>query len=365
MGEAETMLAAMLHGRGSIALSEVAVPTPDVGELLVRVATVGICGTDAHEFADGPQMFPVDRRHPVSDHFGPFIPGHEFSGHVVSIGEGSPGFAVGDLVASGAGISCGRCHWCLRGATNLCVRYVTIGLQVPGALAQYVVVPAAICSDVGPLGLSPDVAALAQPMAIAVHAMRQGRVGSGDLAVIVGAGGIGAFLTFALAESGAETVVLDLDDRRLDGAKRLGAVRVIRSEDGATFERDAMGGDVPIVIYEVSGTESGLRLALEWAEPGTRVVLVGIQGGRREIALRQVTLGEVELIGTNAHRFAVDFPEALRLLGSRTDGWSDVAPMAFPLRDLVEEGLRPIAEARSTRVKTLFDPWAAAARRTR
>jgi hypothetical protein len=88
------------------------------------------------------------------------------------------------------------------------------------------------------------------------------------------------------------------------------------------------------------------------------VVLVGLQDGPTPVELRPISLGEIELIGTNAHVFGTDFPEAVRLLGGRAEGWSDVAPYAIPLGDLVEEGLLPLVEGRATSIKTLIDPKA-------
>lgn len=348
MDPAQTMRAAVFHGRGDIRISEVPIPDLHEDELLLRIATVGICGTDVHEFAAGPHRFPV----------GPFIPGHEFAGTIEAMGPGVTDFEVGALVTSGAGMACGECHWCLRGSTNMCERYVTIGLEVPGGLAQFAVVPAAICVDVASYGLSPVVAALAQPMSIAVHATRRGRLEAGDAALVVGAGGIGAFITYAAAQSGAQVIVLDLDHRRLDVAMRLGASLVIEVGPGIDPGELLGKGVIPTVIYEATGTSAGLGLALGTAQRGTRVVLVGMQSGSSEIQLRRITLDEIELIGTNAHAFASDFPDGLSLLASRIVGWADVAPVVIPLDDLVERGIRPIMEGRGQHIKTLIDPWA-------
>ncbi len=347
MDGAPTMRAAVFHGRGDIRISDVPIPAPEAGELLLRICTVGICGTDVHEFAAGPHRFPA----------GPFIPGHEFSGRVEAIGASVTGFELGGLVTSGAGMACGVCHWCLRGSTNLCERYVTIGLEVPGGLAQFAVVPAAICVDVASYGLTPVVAALAQPMSIAVHATRRGRLEPRDAALVIGAGGIGGFITHAAVQSGARVIVLDLDQRRLEVALRLGATRVIEAGPGLDPDQ-LMDGVIPTVIYEATGTSAGLDLALRAAQRGTRVVLVGMQGTSSEIELRRITLDEIELIGTNAHAFASDFPEGLRLLASRIEGWADVAPIVIPLDELVESGIRPIMEGRGQQIKTLIDPWA-------
>ena len=359
------MRAAVFHGQGDVRVETVADPSCGPGELLLEVTAVGICGTDAHEFRSGPHMFPIDSPHPVSGHVGPMIPGHEFAGVVRDVGAGVSGFAPGDLVASGAGISCGRCVQCRRGRTNLCQSYSTVGLQRDGGLAELVSVPAAICVNVAGTGLTPDAAALAQPMAIAVHAMRRGRLTEQDQAVILGAGGIGAFLTFAASQTAATVAVFDLDPDRLRIAGDLGATHAgrIGSVDPAAAVQQ--WGIEPTVIYEVSGTVAGLRSALAMRTKGARVVLVGLQGSEYALEARRFSLEEQELIGTNAHVCGADLPEAVRLLALREQSWSDVAPRALSLDDLVGEGLRLLAEGRSPRIKTLIDPRAEHSRPTR
>jgi len=122
------------------------------------------------------------------------VAGHEFGGRVVSRGHGVEGFPEAAVVASGAGISCGQCPACARMLTNFCEQYFTVGLQRNGALAQYVTVPASICLPVEEHGLDDDGAALVQPMSVAHHALRQGSPQPGDTVVVIGIGGVGAFL---------------------------------------------------------------------------------------------------------------------------------------------------------------------------
>jgi (R,R)-butanediol dehydrogenase/meso-butanediol dehydrogenase/diacetyl reductase len=359
------MRAAVFHGRGDLRIEEVPDPAPLPGELLLEVKAVGICGTDAHEYASGPHMFPVHHQHPTSGHIGPMIPGHEFAGVVRELGAGTTGFAEGDLVASGAGVSCGTCIQCRGQRTNLCERYSTVGLQRNGALAQFVTVPAATCHRVAPYGLSPDTAGLAQPMSIAVHAMRRGRLIDTDHAVIVGAGGIGAFLTYAATSVAEAVAVVDIDEQRLDIADALGATQTVRSADAAEVDQAVSDAGLhATVIYEVTGTVPGLRTALQVLRPGGRLVLVGLQGAPAEWDVRTLSLIEHEIIGTNAHVCDADLPAALQLLSSRTKPWNDVAPVAISLDEVVAEGLQPLIERRSTRIKTLIDPWAHASRPT-
>jgi (R,R)-butanediol dehydrogenase/meso-butanediol dehydrogenase/diacetyl reductase len=354
--------AAVYRGSGDIRIEDVAEPEPADDELLLQVAAAGICGTDAHEYAHGPFQFSV----PSRSEWGPpdaLIPGHEFSGVVVGMGRDVAGFSSGDLVASASGIACGRCAWCQRGRTNLCLSYQTVGLQRHGALAQFCVVPARSCAVVDAGTLTADAAALGQPMAIAVHAASVGGPAAGMDVMVVGAGGIGAFLIFALAAAGARVTVFEIDALRRDLAMSLGAIAALPPPlpaQGGAVER----GHGPALVYEVTGTRAGLALALASLGRGVRLVVVGLQGQPAELDFRQLSLSEAQLVGTNALVAATDLPAALRLLGRRSESWADVAPTALALDDLVEAGLRPLAQGQSARVKTLVDPWAAATRST-
>jgi (R,R)-butanediol dehydrogenase/meso-butanediol dehydrogenase/diacetyl reductase len=194
--------------------------------------------------------------------------------------------------------------------------------------------------------LPPRVAALAQPMAIAVHAMRRGRLEPGDEALVIGAGGIGSFLTYALAQTGASVTVVDLDDHRLEVADALGAQQALkRMPEPLTAT----------VVFEVSGAKAPLEQAVAALPRGGRVVVVGIQKEPPQLDVRRIALDELELIGTVAHVCKDDLPEAVRLLASRTN-WDDVAPTVIALKDLIQEGLGPLAEGTATQIKTLISP---------
>src|SRR5204862_5001789 len=119
--------------------------------------------------------------------------GHEFVGRVVEIGSDVAGLGLGDRVVSGAGISCGRCPWCLRSRTNLCAEYRTLGLQVNGGLAEYVTSPSVICRRV-PDACDDDAAAMAQPLAVALHALSRVAPDPEESVAVIGAGGIGSFI---------------------------------------------------------------------------------------------------------------------------------------------------------------------------
>jgi (R,R)-butanediol dehydrogenase / meso-butanediol dehydrogenase / diacetyl reductase len=254
---------------------------------------------------------------------------------------------------------------CARGRINLCLGYHTLGFHRDGGLAGHVTAPAAICVPVGDRPLGADTAALAQPMAIAVHARSRGRVREGQVVLIVGAGGIGAFLTCACAAAGARVWVADIADDRLGLARALGAEQVISSRVTSPAAALADAGLRADTIFEVSGSAAGLEAALHAAHPGAVLVAVGIQEAPRPARLAEWTLGEYDVLGTVAHVCATDLPAALDLLATAPAGWAAVAPEVLPLDDLVTGGLEPLGAGRPSRVKTLFDPSATERRTAR
>ncbi|MEV8272230.1 alcohol dehydrogenase catalytic domain-containing protein [Microbacterium sp. NPDC077184] len=344
------MRAAVLHGVGDLRIEEVPRPTPSRGEVLIRVGVCGVCGSDATEFGRGRVL----ARPPV-------ILGHEFSGTVEEVGPGVSGLAPGTPVVCGAGVSCGTCRPCRTGRTNLCRSYLTLGFGLDGGLAEFVVAPASIVFDVGATALSADTLGLAQPMAIAVHAVRRSGLRAGQDAVVVGIGGIGAFIAHAAAATGARVLVVDTTPARLELALALGAAEAMVAGSASLADVLAERGFDPEVFFEVSGSATGLASILDAATPGSTIVPVGIQRGEPALPLGSWTLREYTIVGTVAHVYGTDIPEAVRLLAARED-WQDVAATVLPLDDLVDGALRPLLEGGRAQIKTLIDPWAAVRR---
>ncbi len=355
------MKAAVYHGRHDVRIEERPQPVAGPGELLLSVGTVGVCGSDSGEWAYGPHQYPFDKPHPATGHLGAIIPGHEFSGTVVAVGDDVDAQWIGRQVASCGSVACGACAACRRGESNMCAVYAGVGLHRDGALAEYVATPVESCVSIDGLGISLDEAALCQPMAIAVHCVRRAGDVAGQTVLVQGVGGIGAFLTYVLAQAGADVVASDVDEERLQIAAELGAARAVLV-GGSPADTEtlvgALGGRELRVIFEVSGTAGGMRTALEIAPKGARIVVVGMQKGPIDIDLRPVTLFERTLIGTNAQIREVDFPKAVELIARRPGGWRRIAPRVIPLEDLVESALRPMSEGRAPAIKILIDPRA-------
>lgn len=352
-----TMRAAVLHGRRDLRFETVPTPVAGPGELLLAVTAVGVCGTDAAEWAHGPKLMPVETAHPVTGHIGPLTMGHEFAGRVVAVGPGVDTAWRGRLVASCGAAPCGVCALCRGGRSNVCRRYAAVGLHRPGALARYVVAPVASCVDADAWGLDEQEAALVQPMSIALHAVRRSGAARGDVAVVQGVGGIGLFLIHVLHDLGVRVTAVDLDPERLALARRMGAEAVIRGgTPAAAAEIAASWGEELPVFFEVTGSERGMNLAIDIVPMGTTIVAVGIAKAPAAVDLGRVTVREISLIGTNAMVRETDLEDAARLVAARAGGWGAVTGEPVPFDRLVDDALTPIAEGRPAAVKTIVLP---------
>src|SRR4051794_16732195 len=336
------MRAAVFHGPGDVRVEERdAPPAPGPGALVVDVLRASICGTDAAEYDHGPVLVALDAA-------GPLVLGHEFVGRVSAVGPDVAGFAPGDRVVSGAGVACGQCARCREGRTNLCDTYFTIGLHVDGGLAEQVAVPAATCVAV-PDGCGDDAAALAQPMAVAIHALDRGGAGAGDVVLIHGCGGIGAFAVAAAARRGAsEIIAADVDPLRLESARRLGATRLV------DVRSERVGDAAVDVALEVSGAPSGPETCVRAARRGGVVVVVGLQRAPLAVDLLDVALREIALRGSLAHVCATDLPEALTVLASGPAA-EVMIDRVVGLSRVVDDALAPLA-ARRVHGKIVVDP---------
>jgi (R,R)-butanediol dehydrogenase/meso-butanediol dehydrogenase/diacetyl reductase len=330
--------AAVFRGPGDVRVESTAEPgPPGPGEVLIKVAKAALCGTDSAEWAHGPLL----ARPPV-------VLGHEFIGQVIAAGQGVTEFAAGARVVSGAGISCGRCEWCAEGRTNLCASYETLGLHRHGGLAEFVLSPAAICRPV-PAELDDVGAAMAQPLAVALHAARRGGVSAGRSCVVIGAGGIGSFAIAAAAALGARPLIaVDIDDGRLATATALGAGLTVNSDrqDAVGAVIAATDGNGARVVIEASGASESPSAALSMARRGGDVVIVGLQAAPVPVDLFSVSVREVTAHGTLAHVCGQDLAEAIAILAN-TALAKTVLGTVIPLADLVEGGLRPLAERKA------------------
>lgn len=351
------MRAAVLHAQGDLRvedINEVAPPAAD--QVRLRIIRVGLCGTDASEYDHGPVLTPLNTRHPVTGVRGAIALGHEFIGEVLETGSAVTGLSIGDRVAAGAGVWCGSCRWCKDGRFNLCRNYFTYGLNLSGALAEFITVEGKMLVPV-PSSIADDNAALAQPLAVGLHAINRAGVRAGDIAVLIGAGAIGSFILAGLVEKGCRVVIAaDVDDQRLSVAIQIGADRVVNLKDGSLVDvvAEITEGDGADVVFEASGVRGNPQLAQQLLRRGGRLQIVGLHPGGTELDLLDLSIREIDISTSLAHVCPVDLPAALAMLAKR-DLSQLLVERVVSLERIVEDAFTPLVQ-RTARGKFLVDP---------
>ncbi len=303
------MKALVLSEYRRLDLQDVPLPRVAAGDVLVRVRSCGICGSDVHGY-DGSS----GRRIP------PVIMGHEASGEVAAVGDGVQDFAPGERVTFDSMISCRNCLFCRRGRPNLCEDRRVLGVSCEdyrrhGAFAEYVAVPEHIVFRV-PDGVCFDEAAMVEPVSVAAHAVTRAAPSLGDTALVVGAGMIGLLTVQALRAAGCGRILsVDLTADRLRIAKELGADETIRSGDGtdvAAIVRERTGGLGADLAMEAVGADATVAMSIDSVRKGGRVVLIGNIAPTVTFGLQSVVTREIDVLGSCAS--SNDYPACLGLM---------------------------------------------------
>lgn len=320
------MKALLLSRYRHLEIADIPTPAPARGELLVRVAACGICGSDVHGY-DGSS----GRRIP------PLVMGHEAAGVVAGIGEGVAGFAMGDRVTFDSTVYCGECSNCVRGDVNLCDRRQVLGVSCGdyrryGAFAEFVVLPARIAYHL-PDNLSFSEAALLEAVAVALHAVSLAPIKPGNKALVVGAGTIGLLVQQALAVAGCSPVfVSDVDATRLKLSAKLGANTILGSGKDLVQKiqrlTDGMGADITV---EAVGLNETVSTAIQATRKGGSVVLVGNVSPEVTLPLQTVVTRQIRLQGSCAS--AGEYPRAIELMSR---GKIDVKPLISAVAPLTD-----------------------------
>ncbi|MBN1808904.1 MAG: NAD(P)-dependent alcohol dehydrogenase [Planctomycetes bacterium] len=334
------MKAAVLHGKFDLRIEDIPRPEPSAGEVLLRVRSVGVCGSDVHYFVDGrigSQV--VDAPQTV---------GHEFMGVVEALGPGVSGIEPGTRVAVDPNMNCGSCRWCRAGRPNCCPNVRFYGTPpVPGAFQEYVVHPADLCFPV-PDSMTDDDAALLEPLGIGMHAVDIAPVRLGDTVAVFGSGPIGLVTAAAARAAGAAKVYMtDVLPYRCEFAKALIADDTANPNNTDVVEwLTDLTGDGPDAVYECAGQDSCIHEAVNSVRIGGRCCIVGIPTAdvssfpghvarRKELALAHVRracfvvreglaimeAGLVRISDMVTHSFDLDDVEkALSLVHNYEDG---------------------------------------------
>ncbi|MGE3289326.1 MAG: NAD(P)-dependent alcohol dehydrogenase [Pseudonocardia sp.] len=310
------MRAAVLTAPGEIGIVERDAPVPGPGEVLVRIGSVGVCGSDTHYFDHGRiGRFVVEQ---------PLVLGHEAGGVVEAVGPGVAPSRVGERVSIEPGIPDGTCRWCRTGRYNLCpaMRFLATP-PVDGAFAELLAVPDGFAHAV-PDTVSDDAAALLEPLSVGLWACRKGEVGAGSRVLVTGAGPIGLVaVQCALAAGAAEVVVSEPDPARREVAAGFGATGVTPSD------LDGPDGVEPDVLLECSGHPAAAVAGLRALVRGGRAVLVGM--GADELALPLPVVQERELEITGTFRYANTWPTAIALVANGRIDLDRLVTGTYPL----------------------------------
>ena len=321
------MKALLLTDYMRLELRDMALPAIGPREVLIRVRSCGICGSDVHGI-DGS----TGRRIP------PLVMGHEAAGVIEQAGADAGEWKPGDRVTFDSTISCGECAFCRAGQINLCDNRQVLGVSCGdyrrhGAFAEYVAVPARILYRL-PDSLSFDHAAMIEAVSVAVHAVSLTPIHPGDIAVVIGCGMIGQLTIQAAKAAGFATVIgVDVDDARLAVARRAGADETLNSKtcDAPAEIRARTNGRGADAALEAVGMTAPIQTAIGSVRKGGTVTLIGNFSAQIELPLQQVVTRQIRLQGSCAS--AGEYPKCIDLMASGQIRVDDLISAYTPLED--------------------------------
>jgi len=318
---------ARLYQKGDLRVEADTVPAPGPGEVLLKMAAAGICGSDLHYYQDG-GFGPIRVREPI-------IPGHEASGIVSQAGEGVD-LKPGTLVAVNPSQPCGACEYCRKGLPIHCLdmRFMGSAMRLPheqGMFREWLVVPAKQCFEAGAATTAAE-AACSEPLAVCLHAASRAGDIEGNRVLVTGAGPIGCLMVAVARHRGAaEIVVTDLADATLERAKAMGAGRTVNvSRDAAALSEFEAGKGYFDLVFECSAAAPAIRSAIAAIRPRGTIVQVGVTG-EIPVPLNAIVGKELHIHGTQ--RFHEEFATAVALIANREIDVRPIISHSLPLED--------------------------------
>ena len=299
------MKAVRLHGVGDLRVEDIPAPSaPAAGEVLIDVEAAGICGSDLHNFSTGQW---ISRS--------PSVAGHEFCGRIAAIGPGVEGFSPGDAVVADSRYWCGTCQNCRAGDRNACEQLGFVGEVCDGGFAEQVLLPARLVVK-RPQDLPAYIAAMSEPLAVALHALNKLAVAPGAPVLIVGCGTIGGLCALALSRRHDGPVLLtDRNGERAGAVARASSGTVVALEKAAIAAQ--LNGEALRYIIDATGAIAAVRASLDLIAANSRLVLVGISHGTLDLDPNILVEREIALVGS--HAFTDELPDAVAMAAELRD----------------------------------------------
>jgi (R,R)-butanediol dehydrogenase / meso-butanediol dehydrogenase / diacetyl reductase len=341
------MKALRWYGKKDLRYEDVPEPDPGPGQVKVKIKKIGICGSDLGDYAQGSEMIPPEKT--------PLIIGHEFAGRVVDLGPGARGFSKGDRVTGLGYWACNDCYFCKKGQPNLCLKSVFTGINVNGCMAEYLVAPDSTFYKV-PDRVSDDNAALVEPLSVALHAVRLGRVTAGDTVVIVGEGTIGLSVLLSARVAGAARIfVIAKHKNRGELAKALGATGVIYLQEGDPVQAiasltEGLGADIS---FECAGRSDTPQLAVNLTRRGGMIIIVGVFHEASLFHFNSLGFSQKTVLGSPIY-----IDEAKAVLEFLADGRikpDRLITARVPFKDAVEKGFEYQLAHKEQNIKVLLE----------
>jgi (R,R)-butanediol dehydrogenase/meso-butanediol dehydrogenase/diacetyl reductase len=351
------MKAARFYGPKDIRIENIEEPATRPGTVKIAVAWCGICGTDLHEFLDGPIFIPAPGHpHPLSGEEAPVTLGHEFSGTIEEIGEGVSRLSVGDTVVVEPYFVCDECPPCLAGNYHLCEKMGFIGLAGGGGgLSEKVVVDQRWVHLIGDIPL--DEAALIEPLSVAHHAVTRSGASAGDVAIVGGAGPIGLLTAAVLKALGVTVIISELSTARKAKAISSGVADYVidpTEENVKARVLEITKGIGADVAFECAGVNVVLDTLLDALRPAGVLVNVSIWGHPATVDMQKIVLKEIDLRGTIG--YVRDHAATIALVQAGTIDLKPFITGRIPLEELVTTGLDTLINNNDTAVKILVHP---------
>lgn len=340
----KTMLQQVMTEPGKIEFRTIEVPQPGENEVLVRIRRIGICGSDIHVYHG---------KHPFTKY--PVTQGHEVSGEVAAVGPGIKKVKVGQKVTIEPQVFCGKCYPCTHGKYNLCEELKVMGFQTTGTASEY------FCVDVSkvtplPDEMSFDEGAMIEPLAVAVHGVKQYGDVKGQKVAVIGAGPIGILIAQTAKGLGAEQVLItDISQVRLEKAKECGidfAINTRIENFGEALVR-CFGPDKADVIYDCAGNKTTIGQAIQYARKGSKIILVAVFESMEEVDLAVLNDHELDLNTTMMYRHE-DYEDAIRLVQEGKVQLKPLMSKHFPFTKYLD-AYQYIDENRENTMKVLID----------